>query len=178
MKEIALLFIIIFVFFAIIFYYNVEKETIEQREQKMRQESCYNENDVRDFSNGVVFKFELVQFKQVWDEKTLKEFNINGSYFLFMGSVKVNNIEENVLINTYYAYLKDEYGAIYSAEIPASKVRIYEDAEVPCIVVNDKYSNTWSRDDINHWQRYNMFNLHVPKGTIIPKLDLNLKLLE
>lgn len=136
----------------------------------------YNNKDEKDFQSGSCIKFDIVQLKNVIDEKTLKESNLNGSFFLFMGSISGKSVEKSITTNTYYGYLKNKNGGIYFAQIPANKVRIYEDSESPCIVAYMKYSVAIDPNLENNWECYDVFNLHIPEGTIIPRIDLNYNL--
>jgi hypothetical protein len=133
----------------------------------------YNDKDKADFQSGSTVKFEIVQLKNIMDKDTLKESNLEGGYFLFMGSINGTSTEKSVVTNIYYGYLKNKNGAIYFAQIPSNKVRIYEDADVPCIIANRKLYDYINAEDENKWDEYDMFNLHIPKGTIIPKTKLN-----
>ena len=136
----------------------------------------FNEKDKTDFNNGTSIKFDIVQLKNVIDEKTLKESNLSGGYFLFMGAISATSSEKTVMSNVYYGYLKNQNGGIYFAQIPANRVRIYEDSDVPCIVAF-RYGVTYvDINNENRWDNYTNFNLHVPKGTIIPRVNLNLDL--
>lgn len=136
----------------------------------------YNDKDKSDFASGATAKFEIVQLKNVIDKDTLKESNLDGGYFLFMGGITGTSTEKSVVTNMYYGYLKNKNGAIYFAQIPANKVRIYEDADVPCIVANRELYSYINVGDENKWDEYDMFNLHIPKGTIIPRVKLNYSL--
>lgn len=136
----------------------------------------YNDKDEKDFQFGSCVKFDIVQLKNVIDEKTLKESNLDGGYFLFMGSISGQSIEKSITTNTYYGYLKNKDGGIYFAQIPANKVRIYEDAESPCIIACDEETLTINKNSENKWENYEIFNLHIPEGTIIPRIDLNYSL--
>jgi hypothetical protein len=130
----------------------------------------YNEKDKIDFENGNCIKFDIVQLKNVIDKDTLKENNLDGGFFLFMGSISSKSTEKTILTNKYYGYLKNKNGGIYFAEIPSNKVRIYEDAEAPCIVA---FKNIGYIDTEFNWDNYDVFNLHIPKGSIIPRVKLN-----
>lgn len=141
------------------------------------REEYFNDKDKTDFVIGSSVKFDIIQLKNVMDERTLKESNLNGSYFLFMGSISAESTEKTVLNNMYYGYLRNQNGGIYFAQIPASKVRIYEDSEVPVIVAYNRQDYELSANTESIWDQYEMFNLHVPKGTIIPRVDLSFDLI-
>ena len=132
----------------------------------------FNNKDKSDFEYGVSAKFNIVQLKSVIDKTTLEKNNLDGGFFLFMGSVSGSSTKSTVLTNVYYGYLKNKNGAIYFAEIPATKVRIYEDSDTPCIVAYCSMGDLDNNTE-NVWSQYDMFNLHIPEGTIIPRVDLN-----
>jgi hypothetical protein len=139
-----------------------------------RQLEIYNKKDESDFQGGAVVKFNVIQFKNVIDEKTLKEMNINGGYFLCFGSTSVQSKETTEVFDTYYMYVKNKNEAIYFAKIPSDKVRIYEDAEdTPYLIANYTRFPTMDVNRESNWDDYERFNLHVPKGTIIPKISFN-----
>jgi hypothetical protein len=138
----------------------------------------FNNQDQTDFSMGDAVKFDIIQLKNVIDEKTLKESNLNGGYFLFMGSISASSSEKTVVTNMYYGYLKNQNGGIYFAQIPANKVRIYEDSDTPVFVAYKHGSYNINNNNENNWDYYDNFNLHVPKGTIIPRVNLDLNLLK
>lgn len=95
----------------------------------------FNEKDERDFKDGASVNFELIQFQQVFDKETLKQMQLDGTYFLFLGGVSASSEETTKIVNKYFAYLKNRDGGIYFAQIPAEKVRVYEDADdVPHLV--------------------------------------------
>lgn len=145
-------------------------------EANHRQE-FFNNKDRIDFPNGNTVEFNIIQLKNIMDEKTLKESNLNGGYFLFMGAITAQSSEKSVLSNTYYGYLENKSGGIYFAQIPASKVRIYEDSDTPVIIAYKPLNGGGIPvNDENQWDDYTNFNLHVPKGTIIPRVNLNLDL--
>lgn len=142
------------------------------------QQEFYNDKDKSDFSDGAYVKFDFVQLNMVMDENTLKENKLDGNSFLFMREMKENSKGEIISPSYYYGYLKNKNGAIYFAKIPASKVRIYEDADYPCIVAYEQTPETLGDGEThgvpvnneNKWENYDVFNLHLPKGTIVPRI--------
>jgi hypothetical protein len=144
-----------------------------------RDGEFYNETDKKDFhSNGDTYKFEAIQLQNKMDQQTIKQLNINGGAFLFLGSLSGTYEEKNVTTLYYCGWIKNSNGGIYFAQIPFDKVRIYEDlnpGDSPVFIAYDgKYYVNGRTDMESKWGLYTVFNLHLAPGTIIPKIQLDL----
>lgn len=155
-----------------------------------RQREYYNQNDLRDFSNGLTIRFDVLQFDKGREIKNIKTDKLEGSggYFLFMGRASVKQEKKETVENNdyYYALVKNINGGTYFAKIPVNKTRIYQDAKTNEIaIVASSANGRMGRFAIkphleNWWGGYEYFNMHVPEGTIIKTLDnpeINLKML-
>jgi len=162
----ALIFIIIIVIFVSFIIYSINKEdnTLSNTLQ------FYNNCDESDFGKlNDVFMFNVCQLKQIvnWT----KESNTSGGWFLFMGGFSGSSSEiENF---NYYTYVKDKTGGIYFMKIPAEKTRIYQDSTNNKVVIcaQSCYKNNTLRNEIADADTYQWFNIHIPEGTIIQKID-------
>ena len=138
------------------------------------REEYFNDKDRTDFITGDVIRFDVIQLENVVDKTTLEKNNLSGGFFLFMGAVTSTSTKQTSVTNVYYGYVKNQSGGIYFLEMPANKVRIYEDSETFVIVANmSRYAENYEE---NEWDDYTMFNLHVPPNTIIPRVDTNIGL--
>jgi hypothetical protein len=162
----ALIFIIIICIFVAFIIYSINKE--DHTPSNILQ--FYNNCDENDFDKyNDVFLFNVCQLKQIvnWT----KESNISGGWFLFMGGFSGSSSEiENF---NYYTYVKDKTGGIYFMKIPAEKTRIYQDSAHDEVVIcaQSNYKNNTSRNEIADVDTYQWFNIHIPEGTIIQKID-------
>lgn len=137
----------------------------------------YNEKDIQDFGDqyGSTIKFKICDLKQVIDVETIKKSNLSGGLFLFIGGVSSNSTEETKNCFNYYTWLETSNGATYFFVIPSQNVAIYQDApegEGWVVGFSTKTDGTNDSYLLNARYRnivslYNMFNFHIPKGTII-----------
>jgi hypothetical protein len=135
----------------------------------------YNQNDQLDFSDGYTLKYKICELQQILDIKTIKESNLSGGFFLFVGGISGSSKEETNKYYNYYVWLESTRGAMMFFVIPYDKVRIYQDApegEAWAVGFEDSMGYTRQTRYQNRVDLYDMFNFHLPKGTIITrKLD-------
>lgn len=95
--------------------------------------------------------------------------HLHGSFFLGSGTVD----DEPV----YRFYVKNDDGSFYQDWVYASDVTIVEDGGTPRIDTYDDVTASWVSPKWFHWLRVqdHEYVIHVPKGSIAPMIDLNLK---
>lgn len=148
------------------------------------EKEYYNEKDELDFAETKLdtVLFEFIQFKNVLDERTISNWNLSGSGFLFIGGIFGNGQSTTGLKNVYYGWVKHKEDGMFFVEIPATKVRVYQDSTDDKIYLvgamkrinnNDGRPRNINRNEYHLWDEYEIFNLHIPEGTIIPRIDLD-----